>query len=145
MDLARHARKGSASGFVNAVLRSALRQRNRLPFPPRPGPEGDRAAAIAYLGITHSHPDWLVARWLDRLGLDAAERWVRFNNETPRLTLRANTLRASRERVAASLAPPASKHGQDATPPMHSPSPPATLCGFPRTDRFSSRTKPRNW
>ena len=104
VDLTRFARKGSASGFVNAVLRSALRQRNRLPFPPRPGSEGERAAAIAYLGITHSHPDWLVARWLDRVGLDAAERWVHFNNETPRLTLRANTLRAARDGVTASLA-----------------------------------------
>ena len=33
-----------------------------------------------------------------------AERWVRFNNETPRLTLRVNTLRAGREDVAAALA-----------------------------------------
>ena len=121
VDLTRHARKGSAAGFVNAVLRSVLRQRYRLPLPPRPAltlrqaqghPEQRRGVserseskgAIAYLGITHSHPDWLVARWFDRFGLDAAERWVRFNNETPRLTLRANTLRATREGVAAALA-----------------------------------------
>jgi 16S rRNA (cytosine967-C5)-methyltransferase len=103
VDLTRHARKGSASGFVNAVLRSALRQRSRLPFPPRPASDAAREAALAYLGVTHSHPDWLVARWLDRVGLDAAERWVRFNNETPRLTLRANTLRAARDVVAAAL------------------------------------------
>ena len=32
------------------------------------------------------------------LGFDAAERWVRFNNETPRLTLRANTLRVDARR-----------------------------------------------
>jgi 16S rRNA (cytosine967-C5)-methyltransferase len=110
VDLTRHARKGSATGFVNAVLRSALRQRHRLPLPARPAlrergeSKGERDAAIAYLGITHSHPDWLVGRWVDRLGLEGAERWVRFNNETPRLTLRANTLRATRDGVAASLA-----------------------------------------
>jgi 16S rRNA (cytosine967-C5)-methyltransferase len=112
VDLTRLARKGSASGFVNAVLRSTLRQRNRLPLPPRPaltlrqaqGQGDDRQAALAYLGITHSHPDWLVARWFDRLGLEAAERWVRFNNETPRLTVRANTLRATRDGLAAALA-----------------------------------------
>jgi 16S rRNA (cytosine967-C5)-methyltransferase len=104
VELTRYARKGSAAGFVNAVLRSTLRQRHRLPLPVRPNEGGNRDAVIAYLGITHSHPDWLVARWLDRVGFDAAERWVRFNNDTPRLTLRANTLRTARERVAAALA-----------------------------------------
>jgi 16S rRNA (cytosine967-C5)-methyltransferase len=111
VDLTRLARKGSASGFVNAVLRSTLRQRNRLPLPPRPALSersqskgDDRQAALAYLGITHSHPDWLVARWFDRLGLEAAECWLRFNNETPRLTVRANTLRATRDGLAAALA-----------------------------------------
>ena len=123
VDLTRHARKASAAGFVNAVLRSALRQRHRLPLPARPAlserreSKGDRDAAIAYLGITHSHPDWLVGRWVDRLGLEAAERWVRFNNETPRLTLRANTLRATREGVAASLA----AAGVETEPTRHAP------------------------
>jgi 16S rRNA (cytosine967-C5)-methyltransferase len=104
VDLTRTAKRSSASGFVNAVLRSALRQRNRLPLPPRPGSAAGRGAAIAYLGITHSHPDWLVGRWLDRHGFEAAEKWARFNNETPRLTIRANTLRAGRGAVAAALA-----------------------------------------
>jgi 16S rRNA (cytosine967-C5)-methyltransferase len=104
VDLTRGARKQSASGFVNAVLRSLLRQRNRLPLPVRPETSGDRDAALQYLGITHSHPEWLVARWLDRHGLDAAERWVRFNNETPALTVRANRLRLSRDQLQAALA-----------------------------------------
>lgn len=104
VDLARYARKPSAAAFVNAVLRATLRERHRLPLPPQPTADPDRGAALAYLGITHSHPEWLVARWLDRYGFEAAERWVRFNNETPRLTLRANTLRAGRGQVAAALA-----------------------------------------
>lgn len=101
--LTRAARKVSAAGFVNAVLRSLLRQRHRLPLPSRPADPGQRGDALDYLGITHSHPEWLVARWLDRYGFEAAERWVRFNNETPPLTLRANRLRASRDRVRAAL------------------------------------------
>jgi len=104
VDLTRAARKPSASGFVNAVLRATLRQRHKLPLPPRPTTLDDRSAALAYLGITHSHPDWLVARWLDRYGFDATERWVQFNNATPRLTLRANTLRTTRDAAAATLA-----------------------------------------
>lgn len=116
VDLTRYAGKASAAGFTNAVLRALLRERHRLPLPPRPA-SADPAAARAYLGITHSHPEWLVDRWLDRYGLEASERWVRFNNETPRLTLRANTLRARREAIAAALA----AHGIDTMPTRYAP------------------------
>lgn len=98
VDLTRAARKQSATGFVNAVLRSTIRQRHRLPLPPRPEVD-DPDAALAYLGITHSHPDWLVRRWLQRYGFDNTERWVQFNNATPPLTLRANRLRTTRDDV----------------------------------------------
>jgi 16S rRNA (cytosine967-C5)-methyltransferase len=103
VDLTRAARKPSASGFVNAVLRQTLRQRHKLPLPGRPADPADRDAALAYLGITHSHPEWLVARWLNRYGFESAERWVQFNNETPSLTLRVNRLRATREEAIAVL------------------------------------------
>jgi len=104
VDLTRGAKKQSASGFVNAVLRATLRGRHRLPFPPRPDDASDLSAALAYLGVTHSHPGWLVSRWLDRHGLANTEKWVRFNNETPPLTIRANRLRLTREQLAAALA-----------------------------------------
>jgi 16S rRNA (cytosine967-C5)-methyltransferase len=104
VNMTRAARKQSAAGFVNAILRSVLRQRHRLPLPPRPDNAADREAAVAYLGVTHSHPEWLVTRWLDRVGFDAAERWVRFNNDTPLLTIRANRLRTTREALQAALA-----------------------------------------
>jgi 16S rRNA (cytosine967-C5)-methyltransferase len=104
VNLTRAARKPSAAGFVNAVLRALLRQRHRLPLPERPDTAENREQALQYLGITHSHPEWLVARWLDRYGFDATERWVRFNNETPALTVRANRLRAARAQLSAALA-----------------------------------------
>ena len=104
VSLTRTARKSSASGFVNAILRSMLRQRHRLPLPPRPADPADRASALAYLGVTHSHPEWLVARWLDRYGFDRTEAWVQFNNDTPPLTLRANTLRIPRDDLQTRLA-----------------------------------------
>jgi 16S rRNA (cytosine967-C5)-methyltransferase len=103
VDLTRGARKLSATGFVNAVLRNTLRERRRLPLPARPAASDDRDAALAYLGVTQSHPDWLVRRWLDRHGFDATERWVHFNNAAPGLTLRVNRLRATREDVRRAL------------------------------------------
>jgi 16S rRNA (cytosine967-C5)-methyltransferase len=117
VDLTRGARKQSATGFVNAVLRSTLRNRHRLPLPPRPADPVGREAALAYLGISHSHPEWLVSRWFGRHGFHDAERWVRFNNETPPLTLRANRLRLAREQLAADL----EREGIDTEPTLYAP------------------------
>jgi 16S rRNA (cytosine967-C5)-methyltransferase len=103
VDMTRGAHKHSASGFVNAVLRETLRNRHRLPLPVRPDDSSNLTAAVEYLGITHSHPDWLVSRWLDRYGFANTERWVQFNNETPPLTIRANRLRLTRDDLAAAL------------------------------------------
>lgn len=102
--LARVAGKGSAAGFVNAVLRATLRQRTRLPFPGRPADPADRAAALRYLGITRSHPDWLVERWFDRHGFEAADAWTLFNNTPAPVTIAVNRVRASIDDVRAALA-----------------------------------------
>jgi 16S rRNA (cytosine967-C5)-methyltransferase len=85
--------KRSASGLVNAVLRALSRNRPALPLPARPEDDADRDRALDYLSITLSHPRWLAARWLDRMGLRRAEAWMQFNNRPAELTLRANTLR----------------------------------------------------
>ena len=97
VDLTKRAGKRSASGFVNAVLRSISRRRASLPLPPRPSDPADRDAALKYLSVTLSHPRWLAERWLERLGLDAAEAWMRFNNTAGSVTLRANRLQTTRE------------------------------------------------
>ncbi|MGH9141736.1 MAG: 16S rRNA (cytosine(967)-C(5))-methyltransferase RsmB [Vicinamibacterales bacterium] len=104
VDLTRRAGKRSASGFVNAVLRTISRRRTSLPLPPRPIDPTDRDAALEYLSVTLSHPRWLAARWYDRLGFEAAEAWMRFNNSAASVTLRANRLRTTREQLAQRLA-----------------------------------------
>lgn len=96
--------KKSASGFVNAVLRGISRQRSGLPLPPRPADARDRNATLDYLSVTLSHPRWLAERWLDRVGLERAEAWMRFNNEPASLTVRANPLRTTRQDLLAHLA-----------------------------------------
>jgi 16S rRNA (cytosine967-C5)-methyltransferase len=103
VDLTRRAGRRSASGFVNAVLRAVSRNRRTLPLPARPGDASDRAAAIAYLSVTLSHPSWLAERWLDRLGFEAAERWMRFDNAAAPLTLRANRFQVSRDELISRL------------------------------------------
>ena len=104
VDMAGKAGKRSASGLVNAVLRRVARERGKLPLPERPSNADDRAASLAYLSITLSHPEWLVARWLDRHGFDETESWARFNNEPASLVLRANRLKVTRDELAQALA-----------------------------------------
>jgi 16S rRNA (cytosine967-C5)-methyltransferase len=101
--LTRKAGKRSAAGFVNALLRKASRERARLPLPAVPANSSDKAAALDYLSITWSHPRWLIERWLDRYGYDAALATVRFNNAPAALTLRVNTLANDRSAAAAAL------------------------------------------
>jgi 16S rRNA (cytosine967-C5)-methyltransferase len=104
VDLARRAGKKSASGFVNAVMRTLSRRRHDLPLPPRPAAPATRDAALDYFSITLSHPRWLAARWLDRLGFDDAEAWLRFNNTPAPVTLRANRLKMTTQELADRLA-----------------------------------------
>lgn len=94
----------SAAGFVNAVLRRVAAIRRAPGLPPLRDGAADRDTGLAYLSVTASHPRWLAERWLDRYGLPAAADWVRFNNTSPPLTLRANRLRTTRDELAERLA-----------------------------------------
>jgi 16S rRNA (cytosine967-C5)-methyltransferase len=116
VELAREARKHSACGLVNAVLRRIERERPGLPLPQRPESD-DVDGALTYLSVTLSHPRWLMARWLRRAGFEGAERWARFNNSPAPLTLRANTLVTTR----ADLVPRLATHGVVAAPTRFAP------------------------
>jgi len=101
--LTRGARKVSAAGFVNGVLRSLSRQRAHLPLPERPAPDAPPADLVTWLGITYAHPDWLVARWVHRAGAEGAEAWLRYNTSVPAPTLRHNPTRGSLDDLGAAL------------------------------------------
>ncbi|MBI2160562.1 MAG: 16S rRNA (cytosine(967)-C(5))-methyltransferase RsmB [Candidatus Rokubacteria bacterium] len=91
-------RTPGVKAFVNAVLRSFARRgaREREPAPPRDATEA--------LATRCSFPTWLAARWVARYGPEDAETLMRAMNERPPLTLRANTLRTTREALVARLA-----------------------------------------
>ena len=79
------------AGFVNAVLRSALRQNLQVPLPdPRTDPVAALATELAF-------PDWIVARWMAREGEPAARARCEAASRIPPLTVRANTLRTDRD------------------------------------------------
>ncbi len=81
VELVKSARKTSAAALVNAVLRKAGTDAQSPAETFLPSlPLGER------LGILHSHPTWLVERWLLRLGEDRTVALLRANNQTPKLS-----------------------------------------------------------
>ncbi|MBI2217522.1 MAG: 16S rRNA (cytosine(967)-C(5))-methyltransferase RsmB [Candidatus Rokubacteria bacterium] len=92
--LVRQRDKPGVDGFVNAVLRSFTRHRVERALP------ADRVEALA---LRLSHPSWIAARWIHRYGAEAGEALMRAMNERPPLTVRANTLRTTREALAERL------------------------------------------
>lgn len=97
--IARGGKAGAA--FVNGLLRTLLRKRDRIPSPPDPARAQDPAAALA---LAESHPVWLVRRWIDRLGLEETSKLLAAANARAPQALRANRLRIEPEELAARLA-----------------------------------------
>ena len=84
-----------AAGLVNAVLRSLERG--------GPAPLPDPSDPVARLAVEHSHPEWMVARWLERLGVAATVALLERNNAPPPLHLKVNRRRADPAAVVARL------------------------------------------
>ncbi len=80
------------AGFVNAVLRGYLREREATETLLRE--LRARAPALAF-----SHPDWLHARWQERWGAEQATSLMDWNNHAPKTFARANPLRVSAGRL----------------------------------------------
>jgi len=77
VELVKRARKASAAGLVNAVLRNAPRQ-------PAEELVGAVEPTAERLAILHSHPTWLVERWLAALGEEETRALLAVTNEPPR-------------------------------------------------------------
>ncbi len=65
------------AGFINAVLRNYIRNPQKIRLPDK------KSAPIRFLGINYSYPDWLVRRYVNRLGFDETEKILRFGNAPP--------------------------------------------------------------
>jgi len=79
VELVRRARKTSATSLVNAALRRAAGEtheaiENLLP---------SGMSTSETLAIRHSHPVWMVERWLQRFGKERTIRLLEWNNRPP--------------------------------------------------------------
>jgi len=83
------------AGVVNAVLRNIIKSKGSLPHPATSEPLDAR------LAIEYSHPQWLVRRWLDRLGLARTKSLLVYNNTRPEIYLRRKIKGMSRQQFDA--------------------------------------------
>lgn len=99
------------SALVNAILRNYLRRGQKIPFPSL------KQNPAEYIAAFHSHPLWLVKKWIKIFGPDDTMSLCSANNEIPPLTVRVNTLKTSREEFAQKL----TDAGFTSTPTNYSP------------------------
>ncbi|MEB3101238.1 16S rRNA (cytosine(967)-C(5))-methyltransferase RsmB [Ferviditalea candida] len=77
------------SGLVNGVLRNVLRSREELTIP-------DNLPPVKRIALQHSHPEWMVSKWIKQYGERTAEQICASNNEPPKSSIRVNTLKLER-------------------------------------------------
>lgn len=82
-------------GFVNAILREAIRQQQELP----------EAALLDEKGSPLlNHPHWLTKRWQEAFGQEETQRICTSNNLEPALILQTNSARTERQALSKKLA-----------------------------------------
>lgn len=84
-------------GFVNGVLRSCIRGKEKLTYP-------SKEDTITYLSIRYSMPEWIVKRWIREYGAETTETMLAdFMKEKP-TTIRRNPSVMTEEAFLESLA-----------------------------------------
>lgn len=91
--LIKHSRESRNAGFVNAVLRAALRSEHKLP---------DGASAKA-LSVRYSVAEWIAESLISDYGAETAEMLLRESLKPAPITLRVNTLKTSVPALAKEL------------------------------------------
>ena len=94
VELAKRVGHRGTARLVNAVLRRIASSQVAIP--------GDEET-VEGIALRHSHPVWLVRRWVERFGAGGARALCRADNETPPAAIRVNTLRAAPAVAAARL------------------------------------------
>ncbi|MGC1106237.1 MAG: 16S rRNA (cytosine(967)-C(5))-methyltransferase RsmB [Candidatus Acidiferrales bacterium] len=79
VEMVKRARKKSAAPLVNAALRRAAAEKEQPAAQFVPAENG----ATEALAISHSHPTWLVERWLRKFGEEQTIALLEANNQMP--------------------------------------------------------------
>lgn len=74
-----------SSGFVNAILRNAIRREDEIKKIDKLG--------LDYLSIKYSHPKWILEYLSRNYDYEFLENYCRLNNENPKFSIRVNRLK----------------------------------------------------
>jgi 16S rRNA (cytosine967-C5)-methyltransferase len=83
VELVKHAKKFSAAGLVNAVMRKV----KSVAY----DPHAAQLTGIAYLSSALAHPKWLVERWIENLGDASTKSICEYDQRIPTTTLRLSS------------------------------------------------------
>ncbi|MEW6172174.1 MAG: 16S rRNA (cytosine(967)-C(5))-methyltransferase RsmB [Bacillota bacterium] len=100
------------AGFINAVLRRFIREKEKLAFPEL------NENPVEHIALTYSHPAWLIELWLNELGIEKTILACKADNLPPGTTIRTNLLQTSREDLLKSLQ---NEEGLSAAPTRYAP------------------------
>lgn len=78
---------------VNGILRNICRNKDKIKYPDK------EKEFEKFLSIYYSFPLWLVKKWKKELGSNKVELLLKALNKEPFITLRANRLKITRERL----------------------------------------------
>jgi len=91
VELVKRARKRSAAGFVNAVLRKLAASHSATSTPI------DESSSAESLAHVFAHPLWIVERWVNQYGIAAAKQICEYDQSVPAAAIRLRTPGAERE------------------------------------------------
>jgi 16S rRNA (cytosine967-C5)-methyltransferase len=97
VELAKSSQPQYVIRFINGVLRTIS---SRAEIFKKASPEKDFEQRLAVL---YSYPEWLVGRWLAELGYEETESLCNAGNQIAPTSIRVNTLKTTKEALAASL------------------------------------------
>lgn len=92
----KYAHQGTAN-FVNAVLRSAGREKEKANFP------SEEENKLEFLSLSTGHPFWLIKRWEELFGYEETKELAKLNNLDSVLSIRTNTLKLTQEELLRKL------------------------------------------
>lgn len=87
------ARKASAKGFVNAIMRSFIRDGKKLDIPKKEDNE------LEFYSVKYSCPQWLFSMWSKQYDLETAIELAKATMNRPPITVRVNTLKTTQEKL----------------------------------------------
>ncbi len=79
--------KKNSENFVNAVLRSYIREKDKIPLP------DNKKHYIKHISVKYSMPEWLCVLFAKSYGKSKTESIFEAMNSVPPMTLRVNTLK----------------------------------------------------